>query len=217
MKKFLFLSLLLGMFLSAQAAENTEFTITGQLPFDSFDGQTACVRGIKVYFPDASHNRKRSLADSIISQVDSAVVTNGIFQIRGETDQPYLATIFIDQKEIGHLILEPGNIMVTLVDTAYQAEVGGTPLNDEYNDVVLAMNRWKGAVSDSLNMNRNPHPEERTWTSDESDDSIPYPSELKRRALALEMEFMERNASPGIFYNYLLKRMMRSSNNPLDQ
>lgn len=67
-------------------------------------------------------------------KVDSAEVVHGLFQMKGETDSAFLASLYMDDRSIMPLVVEEGNIRVT-IDNA-RVIVSGTPLNERLYEFV---------------------------------------------------------------------------------
>ena len=60
--------------------------------------------------------------------LDSCEVLHGQFEMRGKVDSCMITTLFLDGHPIMPVILEPGNMDVTISKMVFK--VGGTPLND---------------------------------------------------------------------------------------
>jgi hypothetical protein len=84
--------------------------------------------------------------DSIFLVVDEVAIgtrlTDGIFEFKGEVEEPVLAELRVKVKIVGgirtnsiSLILEPGHAIVK-VNEKGGIEVSGTPLNDSFRDAI---------------------------------------------------------------------------------
>ena len=137
MKKFLFLSAIAVIFAACQ--NKSEYTIHGSVTDDMYEGQ-------KVYL--------EQWTDSIMNTVDSTTITNGKFEMKGETDSPVLRFVTLgdkDKKVRSLLMIEPGNINV-VYDSLFH--VSGSGLNDAYNDFNLKqkdLTTKKRSLSDQYN------------------------------------------------------------------
>lgn len=117
MKKFLFLSAIAVIFAACQS--KTEYTISGTVSDPIYEGQ-------KVLLAESTDNE--------IMTVDSAIVTDGKFKIKGETDSAVLRFISIgeDANKVRSIVMvEAGKINV-VYDSAF--DITGTALNDRYSD-----------------------------------------------------------------------------------
>ena len=62
--------------------------------------------------------------------IDSAQIIHGEFQMRGKTlSTPQMVTLFMDQTPLTPLVLEPGNINISI--TSSGLTIHGTPLNNK--------------------------------------------------------------------------------------
>ena len=68
------------------------------------------------------------LQDSEWIKIDSAEVIHGLFSMKGAIDSVMMATLYMDDDAIMPLILEKGNIKISITNT--QLKVEGTSLND---------------------------------------------------------------------------------------
>lgn len=117
MKKFLFLSAIAVIFAACQS--KTEYTISGTVADPMYEGQ-------KVLIVKATDNE--------MVPVDSTVVANGKFKIKGDTDSAALRFISIgeDASTVRSIMMvEPGKINV-VYDSAFH--ITGTVLNDVYSE-----------------------------------------------------------------------------------
>ena len=117
MKKFLFLSAIAVIFAACQ--NNTEYTINGKVADPMFEGQ-------KVNLLEWTEND--------LTSVDSTIVVNGEFKIKGNTEAPVLRFIRLgeDANSVESIVMvEPGKINV-VYDSIFH--VTGSKLNDVYTD-----------------------------------------------------------------------------------
>ena len=117
MKKILFLSAIAVLFAACQS--KTEYTISGTVADPMYEGQKVLV--VKA-------------ADNEMVSVDSTIVTNGKFILKGDTDSSVLRFISIGENETkvrSIMVVEPGKINV-VYDSAFL--ITGTALNDVYAD-----------------------------------------------------------------------------------
>src|ERR1700744_153139 len=94
--------------------------------------------------------------------LDSAQAVNGAFEFKGDLMYPSLAIIVIDYKGEGSakmnigpssdklvLYIDKGKINVQSPDSAYKAQITGSPINDQYKKL-LAINNEAGARTNKL-------------------------------------------------------------------
>lgn len=120
MKKILYLSLIAVMFAACQ--NKSEYTIYGDVTDPSFEGQQ--VNLVK-------------WTDSIMVTVDSTIIENGKFKMKGETNNPTLRFITLGKNENNArsiIMVEPGKINV-VYDSLFH--ISGSAINDSYNDFNL--------------------------------------------------------------------------------
>lgn len=113
MKNFMFLCLFAVAFTACQ--NKSAYTINGNVVDNTYEGQ-------QVYL--------QKWNDSIMVNVDSTTITNGEFQMKGETDQSVLRFITFgrDERRAHSMVMvEPGKIDLTY-DSVFT--VVGTPIND---------------------------------------------------------------------------------------
>ncbi len=67
--------------------------------------------------------------------IDSAKVVHGKFTFRGEMDSVMMGNVFFKEQGIMPVVLEEGNVVVTLEDAIQSAT--GTPLNDSLHNFIL--------------------------------------------------------------------------------
>lgn len=60
--------------------------------------------------------------------IDSTEIIHGLFKMKGKLDTVMMTNIFLDKENIMPMVLESGNIIVTISNTQFTAN--GTPLND---------------------------------------------------------------------------------------
>lgn len=66
--------------------------------------------------------------DNVWRTLDSCEVLHGQFMMKGKVDSNMIATLFLDGKPVMPMILEPGEMDVTMSKLIFK--VAGTPLND---------------------------------------------------------------------------------------
>lgn len=139
MKKiiFLFLSALAILFVSCQG---NSYSIEGKFSDNSFDSKVAYLQKI-----DSINSQKATV-------IDSATISDGKFSFKGTSDEPMMGFVSVGKLEnaendtpIGTLILEPGNIKITFDKT--NVTLGGTPKNDEFNNIHKVMNTLTDKIS----------------------------------------------------------------------
>ena len=139
MKKiiFLFLSTLAILFVSCQG---NSYSIEGKFSDNSFDTKVAYLQKI-----DSINSQKATV-------IDSATISDGKFSFKGTADEPMMGFVSVGKLEnadndtpIGTLILEPGNIKITFDKT--NVTLGGTPKNDEFNNIHKVMNTLTDKIS----------------------------------------------------------------------
>jgi peroxiredoxin len=105
--------------------------------------------------------------------LDSAQAVNGAFEFKGDLMYPSLAIIVVDYKGEGSakmnigpnsdklvLYLDKGKINIQSPDSAYKAQITGSPINDQYKKL-LAINNEAGArtsklMTDAVKSNNDP-------------------------------------------------------------
>ena len=87
------------------------------------------------------------IADNDFRKLDSCDVVHGQFHFAGTFDSVRMASIFMDDESVLPLVLEGGDINITLDNT--QQSVSGTPLNDE---LTRFFNRWNQLRSEQLEL-----------------------------------------------------------------
>ena len=121
MHKIISILLAAALILGATACKqaSTNYTIEGKMPETAFNGA-------KVYLTDIDG----------AELLDSAIITNGLFQFSGAADTTRMAMLITfsnnpaaqGKRYYGALVIEPGTIHINMVsDTLY-----GTPMNDLY-------------------------------------------------------------------------------------
>ena len=119
MRKFLFLSAIAVIFAACQS--KTEYTVNGEVTDPAFEGQQVSLM---------------KTVDNEMQKVDSATITNGKFEFKGNTETSALRFVNIGEPKPRSntrtlLMLEPGNINLKY-DSDF--EITGTPLNNAFND-----------------------------------------------------------------------------------
>jgi len=104
-----------------------------QKPFTIKGDAKALKTGDKIYFVYAANSERKT---------DSAVVTNGKFEFKGTAADPIMGNLFKNinpyvkgtntrNMDYASLYVEPGNIMVSSMDSLKSIKVTGTPANDD--------------------------------------------------------------------------------------
>ena len=117
MKKILFLSAIAVLFAACQ--NKSEYTVQGTITGEEFEGQ-------QVYL--------EKWADSIMVPVDSAIIIDGKFTIKGKTSSPILSFMTIDGERSNvctMLMVEPGTVNVTY-DSSFH--ISGSSINSDFTD-----------------------------------------------------------------------------------
>ncbi|MDD2437203.1 MAG: hypothetical protein A2W86_09680 [Bacteroidetes bacterium GWD2_45_23] len=123
MRKLLFLFLTAGLVLSCQNSKN--YTISGSVADEAYEGTNVYVQ---------------EMTNDAMVVVDTLVVTNGSFSIKGVADSTVLRFISLDpavnpqQESRVPVLIEPGKIDV-LFDTV--VTIKGTKINNAYTDFRL--------------------------------------------------------------------------------
>ena len=76
----------------------------------------------------------KTLEDGKWVKIDSAEVIHGLFTMKGVVDSIMMATLYMDNEAIMPLVIEKGNIKITIANTELSAE--GTPLNEALYDFI---------------------------------------------------------------------------------
>lgn len=135
MKKITFFLTVLTIILVSCQNKNA-FTIEGSFADDKFDGKLVYLQKI----------------DSMSAQeptiLDSTIIKKNKFTFEGATGDDIvlgfvsigkLGSLLEENAPVGTIIMEPGTIKVTFKENG-DVVLGGTPRNDEYNNVLAAMN-----------------------------------------------------------------------------
>ena len=102
-----------AMFLLAMASCNNGYEIKGHTSISGLDGKMVYIKAIK---------------NGEWAAVDSAEVLHGSFKMNGSVDSTVMVTLYMGNESIMPMVLEKGNIEVTIAPTKLQAK--GTVLND---------------------------------------------------------------------------------------
>lgn len=78
------------------------------------------------------------LQDGQWVKLDSAEVIHGLFSMKGKVDSVMMATLYMDDEAILPLVVEGGDIEVTITNT--QLQVKGSPLNDALYEFIEKKN-----------------------------------------------------------------------------
>ena len=132
MKKILFLLPLIAIFVTS--CTNNSYTIKGNFTANTFEGQT-------VYLQVSDTSKAEAF-----TVIDSTIIKDSKFELKGKLtpDQiPMMGFVSVGkisemtagsiEKPVGTIVLEPGEITLTLDDTS--VAVGGTPLNNDMQKI----------------------------------------------------------------------------------
>lgn len=111
MNRLLYVLSLVSSFLSLSCSD--DYRIKGTSSLSHIDGKTITLM---------------TSVDNEWRMVDSCEVLHGKFQMRGEADSNFIATLFIDGQPLMPIIIEPGRMEVLINNLTFK--VAGTPLND---------------------------------------------------------------------------------------
>lgn len=111
------------MLLSLLTSCSSTYQITGNSDITSLDGKTLSLRTLK---------------NGQWIEMDSAEVVHGAFSMNGKADTATVVTLYFDNEGIMPIILENGDINVSISTQALQAK--GTPLNDALYDFINMRN-----------------------------------------------------------------------------
>lgn len=114
---------MLVVLLTAFSACSSTYQITGNSDITTLDGKILSLR---------------TLQDGHWVEVDSAEVVHGLFSMNGKADTTRMVTIYFDNQGIMPIILENGDISVSISNQTMRAE--GTPLNDALYDFIRVRN-----------------------------------------------------------------------------
>ena len=114
---------MLVVLLTAFSACSSTYQITGNSDITTLDGKILSLR---------------TLQDGHWVEVDSAEVVHGLFSMNGKADTTRMVTIYFDNQGIMPIILENGDINVSISNQTMRAE--GTPLNDALYDFIRVRN-----------------------------------------------------------------------------
>ena len=114
---------MLVVLLTAFSACSSTYQITGNSDITTLDGKILSLR---------------TLQDGHWVEVDSAEVVHGLFSMNGKADTTRMVTIYFDNQGIMLIILENGDINVSISNQTMRAE--GTPLNDALYDFIRVRN-----------------------------------------------------------------------------
>ncbi|MDR1881973.1 MAG: AhpC/TSA family protein [Prevotella sp.] len=188
MKKItLLLSILTVVLVSCQ--DKNAYTIKGDFTENTFDGKMIYLQKIDSMRAESS------------SVIDSAVLKEGKFQFKGSAgDKLVMGFVSVGKLEspepdspVGMLILEPGTIKITLDKNT--ATSSGTPKNDEFNKVQVAMNNMTALyreADDAGGMQAIPDAETRIQTLQE---------EIRKASFEFTKANMANKAGEFLFYS----------------
>lgn len=128
MNKLILCSILLIGVLSSCSKK---YKISGESSISRLDGKMLFIKVIK---------------DGTLVNIDSAEVIHGLFKMRGKVDSIQMATLFMDDVSIMPLVLERGDIKVSITNTTLEAK--GTPLNDRLYSFIETRNMLEASVDD---------------------------------------------------------------------
>ncbi len=128
MNKLIFISILL---ISVLSSCSKKYKITGEASVSRLDGRMLFLKVVK---------------DGAFVNIDSAEVIHGLFKMKGKVDSTQMVTLFIDDVSIMPLVLEGGNIKISITNTALEAK--GTPLNDRLYSFIENRNILEADVND---------------------------------------------------------------------
>lgn len=114
---------MLVVLLTAFSACSSTYQITGNSDITTLDGKILSLR---------------TLQNGHWVEVDSAEVVHGLFSMNGKADTTRMVTIYFDNQGIMPIILENGDISVSISNQTMRAE--GTPLNDALYDFIRVRN-----------------------------------------------------------------------------
>ena len=114
---------MLVVLLTAFSACSSTYQITGNSDITTLDGKILSLR---------------TLQDGHWVEGDSAEVVHGLFSMNGKADTTRMVTIYFDNQGILPIILENGDISVSISNQTMRA--GGTPLNDALYDFIRVRN-----------------------------------------------------------------------------
>lgn len=112
-------SLLIAPFLILSLTACNNYKIDGTSSISRLDGKMLFV---KVWDADK------------MTDIDSCEIVHGKFQMKGKVDSVVMATLFMDDEAMFPVVIERGNIKVTISDL--KQTVTGTPLNDKLADFI---------------------------------------------------------------------------------
>ena len=123
-----------------------KFTIRGEFPDNTLDGKYVLLID-KSYLLEEREGQKQAYDNSIKIKV----IGKEFFYEGTVTRKPYFAQISYDgssfHKETDiNLFVEPGNIYIRMVDWDTDANVSGTPINEDYNTYILEREAQWSAV-----------------------------------------------------------------------
>lgn len=114
---------MLILLISVFSACSSTYQITGNSDITTLDGKYLSLR---------------TLQNGHWVEVDSAEVVHGLFSMNGKVDTTRMVTIYFDNQGIMPIILENGDINVSISNQTMFA--GGTPLNDALYDFIRVRN-----------------------------------------------------------------------------
>lgn len=128
MNKLILFSILL---ISVLSSCSKKYKIAGESSISKLDGKMLYIKVLK---------------NGVLVDLDSAEVIHGLFKMKGKIDSIQMATLFMDDISIMPLVLEGGNIKVSITNTTLEAK--GTPLNDRLYSFIETRNMLEASVND---------------------------------------------------------------------
>lgn len=136
------------------------------------------------------------------SQLDTAVIKNGVFEFKGSVTNPQKAMLFVDAKNKGlrqlgrdhvvYLYLEPGTINVQSPDSAVHASVKGPVVNTENEKLKASLKTSSDKMAALMSEYQKATPEQRQ--SKEFEEAIDKRYELiQEEQKAINAQFIKAN------------------------
>lgn len=162
MNKMIFFSIALFFLIFSEMSGQGKYRIEGTLSTDSLNGKIVMLENIFLNDFDKKH------------VIDSAVISNNKFILKGDIDEPVLARITINN-QISHiflysvfLVLEQGEVLVKF-ENQNRVMICGTEAVDDYNKMIIAP--WipikENDSLNTLNETRIKKMIEKTWTQED--------------------------------------------------
>lgn len=108
-----------------------DFSVNGTISSNVIDGEYVYVKRVE---------------SGVAITIDSCKVSHSSFKLHGVADSAFIASLYIGNTPILPFVAEAGDIDIDITDNAVL--VGGTPLNDKLNALILEQSRLEARMTE---------------------------------------------------------------------